>query len=152
MSERLCKITTVLAAIVIAVSATAGELTHEFKNPSFSGNGYSNHVLALEQLRYQRQKEITEKLESEAAKAKREEEQVGRAPDQRARAAKDRRVAQRDQELRWRDARLAGHVGHGRAADERGGARGGAGLEGARASRAMANDQPGGRGARRRTS
>ena len=76
MSEQFCKITTVLAAIVIAVSATAGELTHEFKNPSFSGNGYSNHVLALEQLRYQRQKEITEKLESEAAKAKREEEQT----------------------------------------------------------------------------
>ena len=76
MSERLCKITTVLAAIVIAVSATAGELTHEFKNPSFSGNGYSNHVLALEQLRYQREKEIREKLESEAAKAKREEEQT----------------------------------------------------------------------------
>ena len=76
MSERLCKITTVLAAIVIACSATAGELTHEFKNPSFSGNGYSNHVLALEQLRYQREKEIREKLESEAAKAKREEEQT----------------------------------------------------------------------------
>ena len=76
MSEQFCKITTVLAAIVIAVSATAGELTHEFKNPSFSGNGYSNHVLALEQLRYQREKEIREKLESEAAKAKREEEQT----------------------------------------------------------------------------
>ena len=61
---------------MIAVSATAGELTHEFKNPSFSGNGYSNHVLALEQLRYQREKEIREKLESEAAKAKREEQQT----------------------------------------------------------------------------
>ena len=61
---------------MIAWSATAGELTHEFKNPSFSGNGYSNHVLALEQLRYQREKEIREKLESEAAKAKREEEQT----------------------------------------------------------------------------
>jgi hypothetical protein len=76
MSEQVLKITTVLAAMLIAASATAGELTHEFKNPSFSGNGYSNHVLALEQLRYQRQKEITEKLESEAAKAKREEEQT----------------------------------------------------------------------------
>ena len=76
MSEQVLKITTVLAAMLIAVSATAGELTHEFKNPSFSGNGYSNHVLALEQLRYQREKEIREKLESEAAKAKREEEQT----------------------------------------------------------------------------
>ena len=54
---------------------SAGELTHEFKNPSFSGNGYSNHVLALEQLRYQRQKEITEKKEAAAAKLQRELEQ-----------------------------------------------------------------------------
>ena len=54
----------------------ASELTHEFKNPSFSGNGYSNHVLAMEQLRYQREKEIADALASAAAKAKREEEQT----------------------------------------------------------------------------
>jgi hypothetical protein len=68
-----------MGVLLIATFSTTGftsELSHEFKNPSFSGNGYSNHVLALEQLRHQRQKEITEKLESEAAKAKREEEQT----------------------------------------------------------------------------
>jgi hypothetical protein len=62
--------------LLITTTGLTGELTHEFKNPSFSGNGYSNHVLAIEQLRYQREKEIREKLESEAAKAKREAEQT----------------------------------------------------------------------------
>ena len=76
MSERILKIITVLATVFVMGTASAGELVHEFKNPSFSGNGYSNHVLAIEQLRYQREKEIREKLESEAAKAKREQEQT----------------------------------------------------------------------------
>jgi hypothetical protein len=51
---------------------SASELTHEFKNPSFSGQGYSNHVLSIEQLQFQRNKEIKEKAEADAAKAKRE--------------------------------------------------------------------------------
>jgi hypothetical protein len=76
MSERIFKIITVLTTVFVVGTASAGELVHEFKNPSFSGNGYSNHVLAIEQLRYQREKEIREKLESEAAKAKREQEQT----------------------------------------------------------------------------
>ena len=76
MSERILKIIKVLTAVFVMSTASAGELTHEFKNPSFSGQGYSNHVLAIEQLRYQREKEIKEKLESEAAKAKREAEQT----------------------------------------------------------------------------
>ena len=76
MSERILKIITVLTTVFVVGTASAGELVHEFKNPSFSGNGYSNHVLAIEQLRYQREKEIREKLESEAAKAKREAEQT----------------------------------------------------------------------------
>ena len=75
MSEHKYTTITVLVAMLIAVSVSAGELTHEFKNPSFSGNGYSNHVLALEQLRYQRQKEITEKKEAAVAKLQRELEQ-----------------------------------------------------------------------------
>ena len=54
------------------VTSAKGELIHNFKNPSFSGQGYSNHVLAIEQLQHQRKKERQEKLESDAAKAKRE--------------------------------------------------------------------------------
>ena len=66
---------TLLILSVCSVVA-ASELTHDFKNPAFSGEGYSNHVLAMEQLRYTREKEIADALASEAAKAKREEEQT----------------------------------------------------------------------------
>ena len=60
----------------LTTAVIGSELTHEFKNPSFSGQGYSNHVLALEQLRYQREKEIQEKKEAAAAKLARELEQT----------------------------------------------------------------------------
>ena len=65
-----------LIFIIIGTAVEASELMHEFKNPSFSGNGYSNHVLAMEQLRYQREKEIQEKREAAAAKLARELEQT----------------------------------------------------------------------------
>jgi len=60
--------------IVWCSSVSAGDLTHQFKNPSFSGQGYSNHTLAIEQLQFQRKKEVKEKAEADAARAKREEE------------------------------------------------------------------------------
>ena len=66
----------VIATATLISSVNAGELTHKFKNPSFSGEGYSNHVLAIEQLRYQREKEIQEKKEAAAAKLARELEQT----------------------------------------------------------------------------
>ena len=65
-----------LLILTICATASASELMHEFKNPSFSGNGYSNHVLAMEQLRYQREKEIQEKKDAAAAKLARELEQT----------------------------------------------------------------------------
>jgi hypothetical protein len=63
----------IISGWVLTISSvSASELTHEFKNPSFSGEGYSNHVLSIEQLQFQRNKEIKEKAEADAAKAKRE--------------------------------------------------------------------------------
>tara|TARA_E500000318_G_scaffold112045_1_gene133594 strand:+ start:2169 stop:2627 length:459 start_codon:yes stop_codon:yes gene_type:complete len=63
-----------LALIFFLTTAQAGELTHEFKNPSFSGQGYSNHVLALEQLQFTREAEIKKKAERLAKDAERDEE------------------------------------------------------------------------------
>lgn len=60
--------------MLIMMTSVKAELSHQFKNPSFSGNGYSNHVLAIEQLQHQRKKDLKEKRESDAAKAKREAE------------------------------------------------------------------------------
>jgi len=52
---------------------TASELVHDFSNPSFSGNGYSTHVLSLEQLRYSRENKIKDDAKSATAAAKRDE-------------------------------------------------------------------------------
>ena len=64
----------VYAFMVFSTTATAGELTFGFKNPSFSGVGYSSHVLSIEQLQYQREqgviddKTAAEKAADRAAK------------------------------------------------------------------------------------
>ena len=38
----------------------ASELTFGFKNPAFSGTGYSSHVLSIEQLQYQREQGVAD--------------------------------------------------------------------------------------------
>jgi len=55
-------------------SIQASELTQEFSNPSFSGNGYSNHVLATEQLQYTRKKELEDDIARALKDAERDEE------------------------------------------------------------------------------
>ena len=64
----------VYALMVFSTTSTAGDLTFEFMNPSFSGVGYSSHVLSIEQLQYQREqgviddKTAAEKAADRAAK------------------------------------------------------------------------------------
>ena len=58
--------------LTFADGASASELVHEFKNPSFSGNGYSNHVLAIEQLQHQRTQKIKEDEEAKQRQAERD--------------------------------------------------------------------------------
>lgn len=64
----------IILTIFLAISglASADTLTFDFKNPSFSGQGYSNHVLAIEQLQANRAKELKEKAEADARAAERE--------------------------------------------------------------------------------
>jgi len=47
-----------LFCYVLSTPSIASEIVHEFSNPSFSGQGYSTHVLSIEQLRYSREKGI----------------------------------------------------------------------------------------------
>ena len=66
-----------LYTIVIAIAAFAGTaladtMTFEFKNPSFSGQGYSNHVLAIEQLQANREQALKEEKEAADREAARE--------------------------------------------------------------------------------
>jgi hypothetical protein len=63
-----------LALIIFLTTASAGELTHDFKNPSFSGQGYSNHVLALEQLQFTRKQDIEDEIAKALRDAERDEE------------------------------------------------------------------------------
>jgi len=63
-----------LALMIFLTTASAGELTHDFKNPSFSGQGYSNHVLALEQLQFTRKQDLQDKIDKAIRDAERDEE------------------------------------------------------------------------------
>tara|TARA_B100000902_G_scaffold189659_1_gene181373 strand:- start:159 stop:614 length:456 start_codon:yes stop_codon:yes gene_type:complete len=60
--------------MILGATAQASELTHEFGNPAFSGNGYSQHVLSIEQLQYSRKNDVKDAEKSAAAAKKREEE------------------------------------------------------------------------------
>ena len=64
----------IIAAMFFTASATSSnaDLVQEFRNPSFSGVGYSGHVLAIEQLRYNREQEIQDAAAAEAARIQRE--------------------------------------------------------------------------------
>ena len=68
-----------MALLVISLQAGATELTFQFNSPAFNGNGYSSHVLTIEQLEAQRRKAL-----ADAAKA---------AADQAARDAKNTNLA-----------------------------------------------------------
>ena len=52
---------------------TTSELVHDFNNPAFSGNGYSSHVLSIEQLQFNRKKGVADDAKSAAAAAERKE-------------------------------------------------------------------------------
>ena len=65
-----------LAAVVFTTTSGAQQLQFGFKNPSFhSGNGYSSHVLSVEQLRFTRQKEEKAEAEAKAKELERESSQ-----------------------------------------------------------------------------
>lgn len=59
--------------LCIVSTATASELTWGFKSPAFHhGNGYSTHVLSVEQLQFNRQEDLRKEAEAEAERLERE--------------------------------------------------------------------------------
>ena len=73
ISMKALKITVLgLLFYVLSTPSFASELVHDFSNPSFSGVGYSNHVLSLEQLRYSRENKIKDDQKSADAAAERD--------------------------------------------------------------------------------
>ena len=50
----------ILLLAIIGLEGQAGTLDFSFSNPSFSGIGYSSHVLSIEQLQYQREQAVAD--------------------------------------------------------------------------------------------
>ena len=61
-----------LVLLLLPTMAMADQLSFEFGNPAFSKQGYSSHVLSVEQLSYSRKQDAADDAKSEAARAKRE--------------------------------------------------------------------------------
>ena len=70
--KRLMLVVTTLL-FTLDYNLLASEMVHEFKNPAFSGNGYSSHVLSINQLETQREQKVFDDLKSAKAAAEREE-------------------------------------------------------------------------------
>jgi hypothetical protein len=56
-------------SILLSSSAVASELQFQYKSPSFSGVGYSAHVLTIDNLEASRRQKIAEDKKAEAAAA-----------------------------------------------------------------------------------
>lgn len=63
-------IISVLASV--ATSTVSAQLVHQFNSPSFSGSGYSSHVLTIEQLEATRRKAIADAQRAAQEKAERD--------------------------------------------------------------------------------
>ena len=61
-----------IAILCLLPTIASADLTFQFSNPSFSGQGYSSHVLSIEQLGFNRAEDIRKAQEAEAARIERE--------------------------------------------------------------------------------
>lgn len=68
----MVKLKLLLILLTLTTISQASNLTFEFGNPSFSGEGYSSHVLSISQLEYNRKESVKDDLLSAAAKAERD--------------------------------------------------------------------------------
>jgi phage tail sheath protein FI len=65
--------TIIISVLASVVASTANaQLVHQFNSPSFSGSGYSSHVLTIEQLEASRRKAIADAQKSAADQAARD--------------------------------------------------------------------------------
>ena len=65
--------TILVTTLVLASTSAASELGWSYKSPAFHfGNGYSTHVLSVEQLQFNRKKELADEAAAEQARLERE--------------------------------------------------------------------------------
>ena len=70
--KKLVLVVTILIS-TLEYNLLASELVQEFKNPAFSGSGYSSHVLSINQLEVQREQKVFDDEKSAKAAAERAE-------------------------------------------------------------------------------
>ena len=80
MTNKRTKIIVAIALVVILYGivwafqrSDASDLVHEFHSPSFSGHGWSTHMLSIEQLQHNRKEDLVAKVEAEERKEERDE-------------------------------------------------------------------------------
>ena len=68
----MVKLKLLLILLTLTTISQASNLTFDFKNPSFSGEGYSSHVLSIEQLQFNRSESVKDDAASAESKAARD--------------------------------------------------------------------------------
>ena len=68
MKLSMLKIAVIILPVYISI-AYAGDLTHQWKSPAFSGQGYSAHALTIENQEFSRRKVIEEKKDADERQA-----------------------------------------------------------------------------------
>jgi curli production assembly/transport component CsgF len=70
--SQIIRMTTLLCMFAISSQAVASELVHQFSSPAFSGQGYSAHVLTIEQIEAQRRQKLKDEKQAAVDKAERD--------------------------------------------------------------------------------
>lgn len=71
MSKHLSK-KFLVVLLTISLNSNAAELVHQFNSPAFSGQGYSSHILTIEQLESSRRQKLKDERQAAIDKAERD--------------------------------------------------------------------------------
>jgi len=72
--DKIFIILSIISITLFVAYLSADEMTHKFKNPSFSGVGTSSHYLTIDSQEFQRRQEIREELRAYTEDLEREAE------------------------------------------------------------------------------
>ena len=72
--DEILLIAFIIIVMFIVLSVQADEMTHKFKNPSFSGIGTSSHYLTIENQEFNRKEALREELRAYTEDLEREAE------------------------------------------------------------------------------
>ena len=62
--DKLMIIFALISVLFVVAALSADEMTHKFKNPSFSGEGTSSHYLTIENQEFNRKEAIREEIKA----------------------------------------------------------------------------------------